>query len=1629
MGSALEQFLQAGRPKPRDDLLKWLAEQRAQSVMQDVVLAQSPDQAGPRDKVRLNMERMIPSAPLPSRGFVQDLGYQQGEHFTNMSPAVQQELAKLQPAVDKLGSDYDYARLAQIADEQKDKLSPGAYFKLAGTAALGLATAGKKRSVELEHGALVAGHEFAETMTAGQFPDIPNPEAIQLSPQGQAIAKAVGSIAGIAVSGKLIVSGLSLTTKIPAIGPVLLQIPQRVREVMLGVGTGAILDAARPDGLPADPAAIDVSARMAHPIAHFLGDGEAAQRTALGISGGLVGGVLGEVLGPVLRGMENARSNRMLEKIDASTIALIKTNLQAAGIAVESGADNKAVIAKLLRNLDKLSLNEKLASVAAADETRMGFVLNHLYTHPEFKGNDDARYLAGVFRANPGGLSIVQGVAESQMTAPSQRMVNAFDILNDTKISLADKGAILQRDAAGLQEYTSMQEKLANGNLSPDILGIQILKSQSPYITPEMLAKYPHLQAPRTALPSAAEQVVKQMGLNVVSIKAGKDVIIMRPKIAFQQAPTLGSKMKNQIADFTDFVRAIGKGKPSTQLTIMNDGTIVRGNYNAAEMIGRYKIKPAVVEGTAQTEVALREHFGIMDVRVGDGGVVTVNLPSQVTQRQVNALGRMIDRGPPQVVINSARPGVSMTLDQPFGMQVEDAIGNLVEGAGKPKITADVVKKVQQYQKEGVFQGQAGVLPDGYPVEIIKKVGKKVIYRDPITGNLHRTVEDAISVLPTSLEGELQPSRQIFEALTEQERGAFAGLRRGINEGLTKPISTVRELEGFASTRGKQVTALSKGKIRVFDPLTGESKVYDSLRSAITGVRGSLGPLPDLTPPEIEELLGFKPNIGGMGTNVPPAAFGDYIPVSEAEFAKAFETNTVGMLPPGAVGQFYEPTRGLSESLTKKYNMPFDKVFANLQSGTVHRQNFVATWAHGKGPGLPEGIMPLADIWKLADKPGDGVQSLMTAWLESESDAVARASIAKELTPKQIRAAEELRKWYGLSKEDGLFKSLQIEAEWLTDYAPHIREHAEGFGGNLVEGWRVSRGTPLPKSVEYFADFARDGSLNVYETRAFHAAAQYLGAGARSRFLNQAMDDAKRLLRAIPDNAVKGPLVNYIEAIRGWEFTPQRAAMDASFANILRTLGASEQLAKDVGERMTMGLLGLSYQATMGYRPGLAIRNAAQIFQTTWPLLGTVGSDAFAEGIGRALTTAGRSAAVRAGAINLKQSAIFAGDEAMASLPQWLQTMNETGFKLYDTADMFTRSVTFNVAKIRSERAIVDYGKALKAGKDAAVAQRALIKESGAMVLSPRFTQEYLRRVATSPESAGDFLGKQLTDIAQFLYGRGNQPRWMRTVPGRFFGQFGTWPLWYVDYVRRSFTNMWGNGFQKEALGFLGKIAMVDMAIYESGRRVNLDLRRWMSGNALFGLPPLGQPPAVNALYGMAQLARGLSEEVLGTYDSPANKQRLASARETLAQAGTAFIPNMYAVRDIGRLMNAKTPTEVAAVMLATRPTTDYTVEQRLGLLFAPGRMSTDIDLENAGDQTPTATELMLRGMNMAPPKLQVPQGNLPAQPPGATPMPSGQMGGSESFKVKASVSGRPPMESTALPESIRTGESKPNLQ
>lgn len=1335
---------------------------------------------------------------------------------------------------------------------------------------------------------LAASSQFLRSLSFGALPD-------PVEEGKAAVGKLVGEVLGLAMLGVGTYKALGRFSQLPRIEPIMQQVPSRVRSFIKGGVAFGIAEAARPEGIPEEPAALDLPGRLAKFLEPSLG-----ARTALGVAGFAVGGsidmVIGESLRAVSRGVRTVREVTVARQLPDEALNDIRTALRSAGVQLEAGESKRALVRKLLANQDKIAMNVITAAGVADGTSRAGYVAQFLFDNPQFapaaatrgasvstvaQEGEDALYIAGLFSSAPEGVSVARGITD----------------------------------------------------------------------------------------PRAIDKAARLLNVSLIGVKSGDNVLVVRPRHDLPEIGKLGQAVQKQIARFRSLVRSQNRSQTGQQpiVNIMVDGKTVVGGFDAADAARQFKFAAPVVAGVERPDIAVRNGLGILQLELQETSTAIVRLPGGVTRPQMRQLIRQIEQAvPEQVVIETpgvARPNI--VLNRPFGIQVEDAIVQAMPKVRKPRVTAEMQNQVRQFAREGVFKGQAGILGNGYAVRVLKKFKDGTLkVEDAFTREKVTVHEDQISLLPHSLEGSLAPNQFVFTALNPEEQALYRKLLHNVTQGFGEPIKSYAELERLAASRGLFLTKLEKGKIRVFDPDTGESLVVEDLRAGAAAVRRMVGPLPDVTPPEVAELLGGRTNLGIGGVGAAPPRFGERLPIGPDGFDPEDVRRMVEEFGPiGAVHKFITPTRGLLLDVERRYNIPVGKAFLAIQEQLAHRQNFMSAWLTGDAPGLPKGVLPLMRIQRLAGPKAN--QELITEWLESSVDEAARKAVEARMTKAEIRAAGELRKWY-----DGLFEAFGVEQPYLFDYAPHIRAWAPKLGNDVRHLWQQTRRGPLPKAVDAIADYARSGVMDIYETRAFAAASQYASSMSNNRYMAGVLDEARELLWEIPDNGLKAPLASYIEAIRGTEFAEQNRALTASIDRMLEGVGITHKARSAVADSLMLNLLGMSYAATMAFRPGLALRNITQLLHTTWTMFGGI-DDTLAEGIGRALTRFGRDQAMIDGAIVAKTGGIFAAEEIAQAQPRVLRELSNVGMRLYSGADEWNRAVSYWTARIRAEKALNRFAEKTAGASPQVLktARRQLIKDSGTFVMDKPVIDEFLRRATQSPERAARYLGFNAANVTQWLYGRGNQTWWMRTVPGRLVGQYGTWPLWYLDFLRRTTRNMVSNGFGFEAVKFLGRVGIANAAFLGAiPAATGIALGKWSAVQSLF----YTGGPGLEALGGIATLQRGIGA-TLGDPDDPFAQSRISEGSRILERTVRAFIPGFYAARDIDRLVNARDFRSAAAAALSARLTADATIQEQIDLLMNPGRLSTDIEIE---DRMPglTAAEIADRALRLGPRRSTVPQ-------------------------------------------------------
>jgi hypothetical protein len=211
-------------------------------------------------------------------------------------------------------------------------------------------------------------------------------------------------------------------------------------------------------------------------------------------------------------------------------------------------------------------------------------------------------------------------------------------------------------------------------------------------------------------------------------------------------------------------------------------------------------------------------------------------------------------------------------------------------------------------------------------------------------------------------------------------------------------------------------------------------------------------------------------------------------------------------------------------------------------------------------------------------------------------------------------------------------------------------------------------------------------------------------------------------------------------------------------------------------------LMSLSYVAGIGLRPVIPIRDALQVMTNTLPVLGP---KKMIEGMRYAFTAQGWKEAREAGALLTKHTVKdLYGDVFQEAAPHSGGKMDQA----MHLADMLlapsrwghngARGVAYHGERIAAERAIDAY----KAGR---IDVRRLFTDTSLWFFPKPLQTNLLKSIGElSTKDAAKRIALETVDATLWAYRRGTQPLFLRTGVGRIFGQYGLWPLNYMEYLK-----------------------------------------------------------------------------------------------------------------------------------------------------------------------------------------------------------------------------------------------------
>jgi hypothetical protein len=177
------------------------------------------------------------------------------------------------------------------------------------------------------------------------------------------------------------------------------------------------------------------------------------------------------------------------------------------------------------------------------------------------------------------------------------------------------------------------------------------------------------------------------------------------------------------------------------------------------------------------------------------------------------------------------------------------------------------------------------------------------------------------------------------------------------------------------------------------------------------------------------------------------------------------------------------------------------------------------------------------------------------------------------------------------------------------------------------------------------------------------------------------------------------------------------------------------------------------------------------------------------------------------------------GGRVLGTVGTGFSKMLETGMSAYKTADDVTRVWAY----LTQHKVSTRLAKELEAGK---ITIDGFIDQGQIDMLGPiveRNTRNYLAQGRY--DEAVHYTSTYFKDLTQFQYERGNTPRVLQSTLGRLFGQYGTWPLSYLDTLKNLVS---GPGSKKNRYTTMAKWAAIHTATFTTMSSVfGVDFTRW----------------------------------------------------------------------------------------------------------------------------------------------------------------------------------------------------------
>lgn len=523
--------------------------------------------------------------------------------------------------------------------------------------------------------------------------------------------------------------------------------------------------------------------------------------------------------------------------------------------------------------------------------------------------------------------------------------------------------------------------------------------------------------------------------------------------------------------------------------------------------------------------------------------------------------------------------------------------------------------------------------------------------------------------------------------------------------------------------------------------------------------------------------------------------------------------------------RFFRPTGNMLQDLQNDTGIPFWTWHNAVELGRTNAEKYLAEPSYSIIPRLFKGT---------SKRDRELTQMLFEARGTDEEAAVLKGLGAR--APEFQTRVDQLQSLY-LDYFGKLDFTPEDVADLLTNFVPGIRnaggDHARFFGskapgkiGKLME--RAVRTGEVPIDREMDAAIIAKTLFRAVSTEK-HLAPHW----------NAAMEGFKAFADQMPPH-VADLFLRYMHNVRHAPDTYQNA-MAAGMQRVvdkINELGSFKKVATNLDKSewrdLVSMMVGWNYQANLAWNPGAVLRQFQQPLQTVMPDMGVnstlqamrraikwfKGDEKFQKYYEQRGVVTRDVMHERFREIE-EVMAQFKPGGAMGRAKEAYDFFRQKGTVAFKKADDFNRIVAYDAMVQHATKPAQEF----LAGKKSWIQFVEDSKLDRLDAVDGPFIQVIKERLTGGDvDGAVHEMAFKFMRDTQFVYTRGNNPYIMNGTLGRFFGQYGTWPMQYVEYMR----NMIKRGSYKNRVTALSRWAGVNGAIvYGAASVFGVEMSKW----------------------------------------------------------------------------------------------------------------------------------------------------------------------------------------------------------